>query len=79
MLTELPAKLDQLQPLRAELWEHDPELSFDASWARPVPSPDCGESGTRTVQINQAVVLEPGQTIVTDGDAGLRVELTRGR
>ena len=56
-----------------------PSYRFDASWARPVLSPDCGESGTRTVQINQAVVLQPGQTTVTEGDAGLRVELTRGR
>ena len=56
-----------------------PSYRFDASWARPVLSADCGESGTRTVQVSQAVVLQPGQTTVTDGDAGLRVELTRGR
>ncbi len=56
-----------------------PSYRFDASWARPVLSADCGKSGTRTVQISQAVVLQPGQTTMTEGDAGLRVELTRGR
>jgi len=56
-----------------------PSYRFDASWARPVLSADCGESGTRTVQVSQAVILQPGQTTVTEGDAGLRVELTRGR
>ena len=56
-----------------------PSYRVDASWARPILSADCGESGTRTVQINQMVVLEPGQTTVIEGDAGLRVELTRGR
>ena len=56
-----------------------PSYRFDASWARPVVSADCGESGTRTVQISQAIVLQPGQTTMTEGDAGLRVELTRSR
>ena len=50
---------------------------FDASWARPMLSPDCGESGTRTVQLNQALRLEPGQTSVIEGDAGFRLEVTR--
>lgn len=50
---------------------------FDASWARPILSPDCGESGTRTVQLNQALRLEPGQTSVIEGDAGFRLEVTR--
>ena len=48
-------KLDQLQPLCAELWQRDPELSLDTNWARPVVSADCGESGARTVQVGQAV------------------------
>ncbi len=56
-----------------------PSYRFDASWSRPILSADCGESGTRTVQISQAVALEPGRTAVAEGDAGLRVELTRGR
>ena len=50
----------------------------DASWARPILAPDCGESGTRTVQLNQGLRLEPGQTSVIEGDAGFRVEVTRG-
>lgn len=51
---------------------------FDASWARPILASDCGESGTRTVSLNQALRLEPGQTSVIEGDAGFRVEVTRG-
>jgi hypothetical protein len=57
----------------------DPSYRIDASWARPIKDANCGESGTRTVQINQAVMLEPGQTSVIEGDAGLRVELTLAR
>ena len=51
---------------------------FDASWARPIPVSGCGESGTRTVSLNQALRLAPGQTSVIEGDAGFRVEVTRG-
>lgn len=50
---------------------------FDASWARPIAVPNCGEAGTRTVQLNQGFRLEPGQTSVIEGDAGFRVEVTR--
>ena len=49
----------------------------DASWARPILSPDCGESGTRTVQLNQVLRLDPGRTSVIEGDAGFKVEVTR--
>lgn len=52
---------------------------LDVSWARPVQSQGCGESGLRTVQINQTVQIAPGETSVIAGDAGLRVQLTRGR
>jgi hypothetical protein len=31
------------------------------------------------VQINQSVMLEPGQAATIEGDAGLRVELSRQR
>ncbi|NUT00354.1 MAG: hypothetical protein HOP96_05210 [Sphingomonas sp.] len=59
------------------------ELGFvyriDASWGRPAGQPDCGERGTRTVQVNQALALDPGETGVVEGDAGLRVEVTRPR
>lgn len=50
---------------------------FDASWARPIVPSDCSESGTRTVSLNQALRLEPGQTSVIEGDAGFRMEVTR--
>ena len=52
---------------------------IDASWARPIANLDCRETGTRTVQINHVVVIAPGETSVVEGDAGLRVQLTRGR
>ena len=50
---------------------------IDVSWGRPTPEKGCGESGTRTVQINQTVGLDAGETALINGDAGLRVELTR--
>ena len=56
-----------------------PSYRVDASWARPIKESNCLESGTRTVQINHAVALQPGQTAVIEGDAGLRVEVTRNR
>ena len=56
-----------------------PSYRVDASWARPIKEANCLESGTRTVQINHAVALQPGQTAVIEGDAGLRVEVTRNR
>ena len=56
-----------------------PNYRLDVSWARPIIDPNCGESGTRTVQINQSVMLNPGQTATIEGDAGLKVELTRQR
>lgn len=56
-----------------------PNYRLDVSWARPIIDTNCGESGTRTVQVNQSVILEPGQTATIEGDAGLRVELTRQR
>ena len=56
-----------------------PSYRVDASWGRPIKVPNCGESGTRTVQINQGVMLDPGQSATIQGDAGLQVELTRTR
>lgn len=56
-----------------------PGYRVDASWGRPIKVANCGESGTRTVQINQGVFLDPGETVTIEGDAGLRVELTRAR
>jgi len=51
----------------------------DASWQRPSEETNCGERGTRTVQVNKALVLNPGESGVVEGDAGLRVEVTRRR
>jgi hypothetical protein len=52
---------------------------IDASWGRPTAEAGCGERGTRTVQVSQGLSLDPGETAVVEGDAGLRVEVTRGR
>lgn len=51
----------------------------DASWQRPTEETGCGERGTRTVQVTKALKLDPGQSGVVEGDAGLRVEVTRRR
>ena len=50
---------------------------IDASWQRPSADADCGERGTRTVSVTKALRLDPGQSGVVEGDAGLRVEITR--
>ena len=47
----------------------------EVRWARPVLM-GC-EVGTRTASIEQMVQLLPGQTVVLQGDGGLRLELTR--
>jgi hypothetical protein len=52
---------------------------IDASWGRPIRDQGCGGSGTRTVQISKTVTLQPGETAIVEGDAGLKVEVTRGR
>jgi len=51
----------------------------DASWQRPTDDTSCGERGTRTVQVNKALSLDPGESGIVEGDAGLRVEVTRRR
>ena len=56
-----------------------PNYRLDVSWGRPIVDANCGESGTRTVQITQSVTLDAGQTATIEGDAGLRVELGRQR
>lgn len=56
-----------------------PSYRVDASWSRPLQERNCSESGTRTVQLNHTLVIEPGQTSVVEGDAGLKVEVTRAR
>ena len=51
----------------------------DSSWQRPIEEAGCGERGTRTVQVSKALALDPGESGVVEGDAGLRVEVTRRR
>jgi len=52
---------------------------IDASWQRPIEEAGCGERGTRTVQVSKGLALDPGESGVVEGDAGLRVEVTRRR
>jgi hypothetical protein len=59
--------------------EMGPVYRIDASWGRPMVEEGCGERGTRTVQVSKTLALDPGETGVVEGDAGLRVELTRRR
>ena len=59
--------------------EYGPLYRIDASWGRPTAEEGCGERGTRTVQVSKGLALDPGETGVVEGDAGLRVEVTRAR
>jgi hypothetical protein len=52
---------------------------IDASWGRPIRDQRCSGTGTRTVQVNKGVTLQPGETAVVEGDAGLKIEVMRGR
>ena len=38
---------------------------------------ECSTDATRTVQVTQTVRIDPGHSQVIEGDAGLRVVLTR--
>ena len=51
----------------------------DASWQRPTEETGCAERGSRTVQVTKALRLEPGQSGTIQGDAGLKVEVSRRR
>ena len=55
----------------------DRSFRLDSSWQRPAEARDCGERGTRTVQVNQNLAIGHGETGVVEGDAGLRIEVTR--
>ena len=51
------------------------KYQLSSTWLRP--SGSCQEQGSRSVSIEQGVVLKPGQTVVVEGDGGLRLELTQ--
>lgn len=57
--------------------ERGAQYRLDVSWARPIIDSSCGETGTRTVQINKTVLLNPGESQSIEGDAGLKVEVSR--
>ena len=59
--------------------EYGPMYRVDASWGRPTADEGCADRGTRTVQVSKGLSLDPGETGVVEGDAGLRVEVTRRR
>lgn len=46
-------------------------------WTRPANLDNCSGTGDRTIQMTQNVSLPNGQAITVDGDAGLRIVLTR--
>ncbi len=54
-----------------------PFVTAAVTWQRPMPAVACGAGGSRTVQLSQSARLEPGRSVSFDGDAGLRVTLTR--
>ena len=55
----------------------DQRVNVSVSWQRPVPGQECSTDATRMVQVTQTVRLERGQSQEIEGDAGLRVVLTR--
>ena len=55
----------------------DQRVNVSVSWQRPVPGAECAPDATRTVQVTQTVRLDPGRSQVIEGDAGLRVVLSR--
>ena len=57
--------------------ERGPSTQVSVSWSRPTSAEDCQAVGTRGVQLEQSIVLPPGQTRSIVGDGGLRVTLTR--
>ena len=48
---------------------------LSTSWSRPTGS--CDDQGSRSVSVDRAVSLKPGETVVVEGDGGLRVEITQ--
>ena len=51
--------------------------SVSVRWSRPASRDGCMALGSRTVQLEQRVELEPGREAVLRGDAGLTVTLRR--
>ena len=53
-------------------------LSVSVHWDRPLPpSAVCQPPGLRGVQLTNIIELKAGETVVLEGDAGLRVSLKR--
>jgi len=55
----------------------DPRVNVSVSWQRPVPGMECATDATRMVQVTQTVRIDPGVSQTIEGDAGLRVIVTR--
>jgi len=55
----------------------DPRVNVSVSWQRPVPGMECQTDATRMVQVTQTVRLDPGVSQTIEGDAGLKVIVTR--
>ncbi len=52
-------------------------VNVSVNWQRPAADWSCSNAGLRTVQIGQTVVLNAGRSVTLEGDAGLRITLTR--
>jgi hypothetical protein len=51
--------------------------SVSVRWTRPGSGDGCATLGSRTVQLEQKVELEPGRETILRGDAGLTVTIRR--
>jgi hypothetical protein len=54
-----------------------PAVNVSVNWQRATRGIECGEEGTRGVQLTQTVPLAPGQSVTLEGDAGLAVTVSR--
>lgn len=52
-------------------------FSVSIDWTRPASLDGCTAAGSRTVRLSQTVELAPGQSVMLEGDAGLKVEIKR--
>ena len=50
---------------------------IDVSWNRSAEPRSCGTDGTRSVSVNQQILLPVGETVRVEGDGGLSIQLTR--
>ncbi|HEY5722833.1 MAG TPA: hypothetical protein VIT45_10980 [Allosphingosinicella sp.] len=54
-----------------------PSYRLDVGWVRSVEERVCGGGGTRSVSVNQTVLLPVGRSVTVEGDGGLSIEMIR--